>query len=74
MDNYIDIPEEVREKYLLLTRPSYLQRAFNLEKVLNTPAKIYFKREDLSPAGSHKANTAVPQGTQGDNHGIECRS
>jgi tryptophan synthase beta chain len=71
MDRYIDIPEEVREKYLLLTRPSYLQRAFNLEKKLNTPAKIYFKREDLSPAGSHKANTAVPQAYYNMKEGIE---
>jgi len=44
MDRYIDIPDEVREKYLLLTRPSYLQRAFNLERMLNTPAKIFFTR------------------------------
>jgi len=71
MDRYIDIPDEVREKYVLLTRPSPLQRAFNLEKTLNTPAKIYFKREDLSPAGSHKANTAVPQAYYNMKEGIE---
>ena len=71
MDRYIDIPDEVREKYILLGRPSPLQRAFNLEKLLNTPAKIYFKREDLSPAGSHKANTAVPQAYYNMKEGIE---
>jgi len=71
MDRYIDIPDEVREKYVLLTRPSFLQRAFNLEKVLNTPAKIYFKREDLSPAGSHKANTAVAQAYYNMKEGVE---
>jgi tryptophan synthase beta chain len=70
-DRYIDIPEEVREKYILLNRPSPLQRAFNLEKALNTPAKIYFKREDLSPTGSHKTNTSVPQAYYNMKEGIE---
>ncbi len=58
---YIQIPEEVRDAYVLVNRPSPLQRASHLEKALKTPAKIYFKREDLSPAGSHKPNTAIPQ-------------
>jgi tryptophan synthase beta chain len=61
MERYIPIPTEVREKYMLLNRPSPLQRAVNLEKALKTPAKIYFKREDLSPVGSHKGNSAIAQ-------------
>ncbi len=57
---WIDIPEEVRD-ILRLWRPSPLIRAHQLEKALGTPAKIYFKYEGVSPAGSHKPNTAVPQ-------------
>ena len=57
---YIDIPEEVLEKYALW-RPTPLYRAYGLEEYLGTPAKIYFKNEGVSPAGSHKPNTAVPQ-------------
>jgi len=60
-ERYIDIPEEVRDAYIMLNRPSPLVRAVRLEKALKTPAKIYYKREDLSPCGSHKPNTAVPQ-------------
>ncbi len=60
-ERYIDIPEEVRDAYVMLNRPSPLVRAVRLEKALKTPAKIYYKREDLSPCGSHKPNTAVPQ-------------
>ncbi|MCX6651546.1 MAG: TrpB-like pyridoxal phosphate-dependent enzyme [Methanomassiliicoccales archaeon] len=60
-DRYIGIPEEVRDAYVMLNRPSPLVRAVRLEKALKTPAKIYYKREDLSPCGSHKPNTAVPQ-------------
>jgi tryptophan synthase beta chain len=60
-DRYIDIPEEVREAYIMLNRPSPLVRAIRLERALKTPAKIFYKREDLSPCGSHKPNTAVPQ-------------
>ncbi len=59
-ERWIDIPEEVLEKYLIW-RPSPLYRAYNLEKHLDTPARIYFKNEGVSPAGSHKPNTAVPQ-------------
>jgi tryptophan synthase beta chain len=59
-ERYIDIPEEVLEKYLLW-RPSPLYRATGLEKFLETPAKIYFKNEGVSPAGSHKPNTAIAQ-------------
>ena len=59
-ENYIDIPEELLEKYLMW-RPTPLYRASALEKYLDTPAKIYFKNEGVSPAGSHKPNTAIAQ-------------
>ncbi len=57
---WIDIPEEVMEKYLIW-RPTPLHRAYNLEKYLDTPARIYYKNEGVSPPGSHKPNTAVAQ-------------
>lgn len=57
---WIDIPEPVLEKYMMW-RPSPLVRAFALEKALGTPAKIFLKNEGVSPAGSHKPNTAIPQ-------------
>jgi len=57
---WIDIPDEIREIYRLW-RPSPLFRAHRLERALGTPAKIYYKYEGGSPAGSHKPNTAVPQ-------------
>ena len=56
----IAIPEPVREVFRLW-RPSPLVRAHRLEKALGTPARIYYKYEGVSPAGSHKPNTAVPQ-------------
>ncbi len=59
-ERWIKIPDEVREIYKLW-RPTPLIRAHRLEKLLGTPAKIYFKYEGVSPAGSHKPNTAVPQ-------------
>ena len=59
-ERWIDIPEEILEKYLIW-RPTPLYRAYNLEKYLDTPAKIYFKNEGVSPAGSHKPNTAIAQ-------------
>jgi len=59
-ERYIEIPEEVREIYKLW-RPTPLIRARRLEKFLGTPAHIYYKNESVSPAGSHKPNTAVPQ-------------
>ncbi len=59
-ERWIDIPEEILEK-LLLWRPSPLVRAKALEKALDTPAKIYYKNEGVSPPGSHKPNTAVAQ-------------
>jgi tryptophan synthase beta chain len=59
-ERWIDIPDEVMEKYLIW-RPTPLYRAYNLEKHLQTPAKIYYKNEGVSPAGSHKPNTAIAQ-------------
>ncbi|OAT86449.1 TrpB-like pyridoxal phosphate-dependent enzyme [Desulfotomaculum copahuensis] len=59
-ERWVEIPEEVREIYRLW-RPSPLCRARRLEKALDTPARIYYKYEGVSPAGSHKLNTAVPQ-------------
>ena len=59
-DRWIDIPEEVIEKYLIW-RPTPLHRALFLEKFLGTPARIYFKNEGVSPPGSHKPNTAIAQ-------------
>src|SRR5258706_6627322 len=57
---WIEIPEQVRDIYKIW-RPSPLYRAERLEKALDTPAHIYFKYEGVSPAGSHKPNTTVPQ-------------
>ena len=68
---FIPIPEEVREAYLRLGRPTPLYRATRLEQKLRTPAKIYFKREDLNPAGSHKPNTAIPQAYYHKKEGTE---
>ena len=59
-ERYVDIPGEVLDVYRLW-RPSPLYRARRLEKLLDTPARIYYKYEGGSPAGSHKPNTAVPQ-------------
>jgi tryptophan synthase beta chain len=59
-DAWIEIPEEVREKYKIY-RPTPLVRAYNLEKALDTPAHIYFKNESVSPVGSHKLNSALAQ-------------
>src|ERR671928_2096177 len=59
-DTYVHIPEEVREIYALW-RPTPLFRARRLEAALDTPAHIYYKYEGVSPAGSHKPNTAVAQ-------------
>lgn len=59
-ERWVEIPEEVRDIYSLW-RPTPLLRAVRLEKALNTPAHIYYKYEGVSPAGSHKPNTSVPQ-------------
>lgn len=68
-ERYIDIPDEVREIYKIW-RPTPLQRARRLEKALNTPARIYFKNETVSPPGSHKPNTAVAQAYYNKKAGI----
>ncbi|MHC1566509.1 MAG: TrpB-like pyridoxal phosphate-dependent enzyme [Candidatus Syntropharchaeia archaeon] len=69
-ERWIDIPEEVRDVYLLW-RPTPLYRAFRLERVLKTPAKIYYKWEGVSPPGSHKPNTAVAQAYYNMKEGVE---
>ncbi|WP_041795042.1 TrpB-like pyridoxal phosphate-dependent enzyme [Pararhodospirillum photometricum] len=70
LERWIDIPEPVREIYRLW-RPSPLIRARRLEKALDTPAKIFFKYEGVSPAGSHKPNTAVPQAFYNKQEGVK---
>ncbi|MDH5190068.1 MAG: TrpB-like pyridoxal phosphate-dependent enzyme [Gammaproteobacteria bacterium] len=67
---WIDIPEPVREAYRMW-RPSPLFRAVHLEKALGTPAKIYYKYEGVSPAGSHKPNTAIAQAYYNQQAGIK---
>ena len=69
-ERYIDIPEPVQDVYRLW-RPSPLFRAHRLEKLLGTPARIYYKYEGVSPAGSHKPNTAVPQAFYNQQAGIK---
>ena len=66
----IDIPEPVRDVYRLW-RPAPLFRAYGLEKALGTPAKIYYKYEGVSPAGSHKPNTAIPQAFYNKQAGVK---
>ncbi|MGL6298530.1 MAG: pyridoxal-phosphate dependent enzyme, partial [Methanobacteriaceae archaeon] len=60
-ERYIKIPKKVRDLYKQIGRPTELTRAIGLEKALDTPAKIYYKREDTSPTGSHKLNSAIAQ-------------
>ena len=69
-ERWIPIPEEVRD-ILRLWRPSPLYRAHRLEQALKTPAKIYYKNESVSPAGSHKPNTAVAQAYYNKQAGIK---
>ncbi len=69
-ERWIEIPEEVRQA-LTMWRPSPLIRAHRLEAALGTPAKIYYKYEGVSPAGSHKPNTAVPQAWYNKQEGIK---
>ncbi len=69
-ERYIDIPEEVQDIYKIW-RGTPLVRAYSLEKALDTPAKIFFKNESVSPAGSHKPNTAVPQAYYNYKQGIK---
>ncbi len=69
-DKWISIPDEVRDLYSLW-RPTPLYRAYGLEKALDTPAKIYYKYEGVSPSGSHKPNTAVPQAYYSKQEGVK---
>lgn len=70
-ERYIEIPEEVREIYKLY-RPTPLLRARRLEKLLDTPAHIYYKNEGVSPSGSHKPNTAIPQAFYNKVEGVKA--
>jgi len=69
-ERYIEIPEEI-QSILRLWRPTALHRAHRLEKALDTPAKIFYKYEGTSPAGSHKLNTAVAQAYYAKKDGIK---
>jgi len=68
-ERFIDIPDQVRDLYRIW-RPTPLVRASGLEKALDTPAKIYFKNESISPVGSHKLNSAIPQAYYCQQQGI----
>jgi tryptophan synthase beta chain len=68
-EKWVPIPEEVRDLYKIW-RPTPLYRATGLEKLLDTPAKIYYKYEGVSPAGSHKPNTAVAQAYYSKQEGV----
>lgn len=69
-ERWIDIPEEILG-HLTRWRPTPLKRAVRLEEALNTPAKIFYKDESVSPPGSHKPNTAVPQAWYNKKFGVE---
>ena len=69
-DEWIDIPEPVLEMYKYY-RSTPLVRAYALEKALDTPAHIYFKNESVSPVGSHKLNSALPQAYYCKMQGVE---
>jgi tryptophan synthase beta chain len=68
-ERYIEIPEEIQNIYRTW-RPSGLHRAYQLEKLLDTPAKIFYKYEGTSPAGSHKPNTAIAQAYYNKKEGV----
>ena len=69
-ERFIEIPEEVQDVYKMF-RPTPVIRALSLEQLLDTPAEIYFKYEGMSPAGSHKPNTAIPQAYYNKKAGIK---
>lgn len=69
-EKYVDIPDEVLDIYRIW-RPTPLVRAYKLEKALDTPAKIYYKNESVSPPGSHKPNTAVAQAYYNYKEGVK---
>lgn len=71
IERFIKIPEEVRDRYAAIGRPTPLIRAKRLEEYLGTPAKIYFKYEGATPTGSHKINTAIPQAYFAYKEGVE---
>ncbi len=70
LERYIAIPDEVRKAYMLY-RPTPLIRARRLEQLLDTPAKIYYKNESVSPVGSHKLNTALAQAFYNKAEGVK---
>ncbi len=69
-EKWIEIPDEVQDLYKIW-RPTPMVRAYQLEKALGTPAKIYYKNESVSPAGSHKPNTAIPQAYYNYKQGVK---
>ncbi|MEM8899592.1 MAG: TrpB-like pyridoxal phosphate-dependent enzyme [Bacteroidota bacterium] len=69
-EKWVDIPDEVRHIYAMW-RPTPLYRAYGLEKALDTPAKIYYKYEGVSPSGSHKPNTALAQAYYNKQEGVK---
>ncbi len=69
-ERYIEIPDQVQDIYRIW-RPTPVMRAWGLEKLLDTPAKIYYKYEGVSPSGSHKPNTAVPQAYYNKQQGVK---
>ncbi|MFH1381287.1 MAG: TrpB-like pyridoxal phosphate-dependent enzyme [Chloroflexota bacterium] len=69
-EQYVEIPEEVQAIYKVW-RPTILHRAYRLEKALDTPARIFYKYEGTSPAGSHKPNTAVAQAYYNKKEGVK---
>lgn len=69
-ESFIEIPEEVQKIYRMW-RPTPLHRAYGLEKALDTPAKIFYKNEAVSPSGSHKSNTAIAQAYYNKKEGIK---
>ena len=70
-ERFIPIPEEVREIYAKMSRPTPLYRANRLEEFLRTPAEIYYKYEGISPLGSHKGNTSIAQAYYNKKEGVE---
>ncbi|MGK0639911.1 TrpB-like pyridoxal phosphate-dependent enzyme [Schleiferia thermophila] len=69
-ERFVEIPEEIRNVYKIW-RPTPMFRAYQLEKALDTPAKIYYKYEGVSPSGSHKPNTAVAQAYYNKKEGVK---
>ncbi|HNP20717.1 MAG TPA: TrpB-like pyridoxal phosphate-dependent enzyme [Panacibacter sp.] len=69
-ERFIEIPDQVQDIYKIW-RPTPMMRAYGLERVLDTPAKIYYKYEGVSPSGSHKPNTAVPQAYYNKKAGVK---